>query len=201
MMRKREGNKETDILEAAIKVFATEGYHKAKISSIAELAGVATGSVYLYFDSKEEIILKIFDVLWIKLANELKLTVKRTDLGPSEKLDYVIDLLFDAFTMSPSLAIVFVNEQNHLIQSNKGNVTKFYNEFLDIAEELVREGTKRKIFNAAIDIKLFRNFITGGLRTLLRLWAQFPEEYPLNQIRQNVKYLTKNGILLDHPRM
>jgi TetR/AcrR family transcriptional regulator, fatty acid metabolism regulator protein len=200
-MRKREGNKETDILEAAVKVFATEGYHKAKISSIAELAGVATGSVYLYYDSKEEIILKIFNVLWMKLLNELKLTVKRNDLGPSEKLDYVVDLLFDAFTMNSSLAIVFVNEQNHLIQSKKGSVGKHFNEFLDIAEEIVREGTKRKIFNANIDIKLFRNFITGGLRTLLRLWAQQPEEYPLNRIRQNVKFFIKNGILLDHTKI
>ena len=41
-MRKREGTKEKDILDAAIKIFAQYGYHKAKIASIAEVAGVAT---------------------------------------------------------------------------------------------------------------------------------------------------------------
>jgi TetR/AcrR family fatty acid metabolism transcriptional regulator len=84
-MRKREGNKEQAILQAAVKIFAQHGYHRAKISSIAEQAKVATGSVYLYYRDKESILLTIFDKLWTELTNELQIIVKRTDITPTEK--------------------------------------------------------------------------------------------------------------------
>ncbi|MCX6138516.1 MAG: TetR/AcrR family transcriptional regulator [Ignavibacteriales bacterium] len=197
-MRKKEGNKETAIIEAAVRVFAENGYHQSKISKIAEVAGVATGSVYLYYKSKEDIVLKIFDLVWMKLSKELQQVVQRTDMDPGTKLDSIIDILFDSFTVNPALAIVFVNEQNQLLQQEKGNVVKFYKGFLDLAEEILREGVEKGIFNTNIDIRLFRDFVTGGLRALLHEWARRPEEYPLNRIRQNIKYIAKNGILIHH---
>jgi TetR/AcrR family transcriptional regulator, fatty acid metabolism regulator protein len=197
-VRKKEGNKETAILEAAVKVFAENGYHQSKISKIAEVAGVATGSVYLYYKSKEDIVLKIFDEVWLKLSKELEQTIQRTDLDPVTKLDSIIDILFDSLTVNPSLAIVFVNEQNQLMQQEKGNVLKFYKGFLDLSEKILREGVDKKMFNTNIDIILYRDFITGGLRALLHEWARRPDEFPLNKIRQNIKYIAKNGILIHH---
>jgi TetR/AcrR family transcriptional regulator, fatty acid metabolism regulator protein len=197
-VRKKEGNKEAAILEAAVRVFAENGYHQSKISKIAEVAGVATGSVYLYYKSKEDIVLKIFDEIWLKLSKELEQTIQRTDLDPVTKLDSIIDILFDSLTVNPSLAIVFVNEQNQLMQQEKGNVLKFYKGFLELSEKILREGVDKKMFNTNIDVILYRDFITGGLRALLHEWARRPDEFPLNKIRQNIKYIAKNGILLHH---
>lgn len=195
-MRKREGNKEQTILEAAVKVFAQHGYHRAKISSIAEHAKVATGSIYLYYRDKETILLTIFDKLWTALTNELQIIVKRNDIDPTEKLDLVIDELFKVFIANPALATVFVNEQNHLIKDKRGNVGKHYDNFLDIAEEIIREGVRKGQFNPDIEIKLFRHFITGGIRNVLRQWAQQPQALSLNRICNNVKYFSKNGLLI-----
>jgi TetR/AcrR family fatty acid metabolism transcriptional regulator len=194
-MRKKEGNKEQAILNAAVKVFAQHGYHRAKISSIADQAGVATGSVYLYYENKESILLTIFDRLWTELTNNLRETVKRADIDPSKKLDLVIDQFFDNFITNTSLASVFVNEQQHLIKSRRGNVAKHYNDFLDLAEEIIREGVQKKIFNPDVDIKLFRQFITGGLRSVLQLWSQQSHALPLQRVRQNVKFFIKHGLL------
>lgn len=80
-MRRKEGNKEQDIITAAIEVFAEDGYHEAKISKIAELANVATGSVYLYFESKEDLLVKIFSNLWIKLISLVNTINQRDDLS------------------------------------------------------------------------------------------------------------------------
>ncbi len=195
-MRKREGNKEQAILDAAVKVFAQHGYHRAKISSIAEHAKVATGSIYLYYRDKEDILLTIFDNLWTALTNELQIIVKRVDIDPTKKLDLVIDELFKVFIANPALAAVFVNEQNHLIKDKRGNVAKHYDNFLDIAEEIIREGVRKGQFNPDIEIKLFRHFITGGIRNVLRQWAQQPQVLSLNRICSNVKYFSKNGLLL-----
>jgi len=194
-MRKKEGNKEQAILNAAVKVFAQNGYHRSKISSIADQAGVATGSVYLYYKNKESILLTIFDQLWTELTNNLRETVKRSDIDPSKKLDLVIDQFFDNFIANPSLASVFVNEQHHLIKDRRGNVAKHYNDFLDLAEEIIREGVQKKTFNPEIDIKLFRHFITGGLRSVLLLWSQQSSTLPLQRIRQNVKFFIKHGLI------
>ncbi|MGD0037714.1 MAG: TetR/AcrR family transcriptional regulator [Bacteroidota bacterium] len=194
-MRKREGNKEQAILDAAVKVFAQYGYHRAKISSIAEHAGVAIGSVYLYFENKESILLTIFDRLWTELTNGLQIIVKRSDIDPSQKLDLVIDKLFDLFIANPALASVFVNEQYHLIKDKRGNVAQQYDDFLDLAEEIIREGVRKRKFNADIDIKLFRHFITGGLRSVLRQWSEQSQTLTLHRLRQNVKYFIKHGLL------
>jgi TetR/AcrR family fatty acid metabolism transcriptional regulator len=194
-MRKREGNKEQAILDAAVKVFAQHGYHRSKISSIADQAGIATGSIYLYYKNKESILLKIFDQLWTELTDGLRKTVKRSDIEPSQKLDLVIDKLFDLFVANPALASVFVNEQHHLIKDKRGNIAKQYDDFLDLAEEIIREGVRKNKFNPDIDIKLFRYFITGGLRSVLRQWSEQSQTLTLHRLRQNVKYFIKHGLL------
>jgi TetR/AcrR family transcriptional regulator, fatty acid metabolism regulator protein len=194
-MRKREGNKEQAILDAAVKVFAQHGYHRAKISSIADHAGVATGSVYLYYKNKEDILLTIFNRLWTELTDGLRIIVKRSDVDPSQKLDLVIDKLFDLFIANPALASVFVNEQHHLIKDKRGNVAKQYDDFLDLAEEIIREGVRKNKFNPDVDIKLFRYFITGGLRSVLQQWSEKPQTLTLNRLRQNAKYFIKHGLL------
>jgi TetR/AcrR family fatty acid metabolism transcriptional regulator len=193
-MRKREGNKEKAILEAAIQIFAKHGYNRAKISLIAQEAGVATGSVYLYYKNKEGILLTIFDQLWLNCTRNLRETTKRSDIDPSQKLDIVIDNFFDLFIANPSLATIFVNEQHKLIQNKRGNVAIHYNEFFDLAEGILHEGVQKRMFNSTADIKLLRHFIIGGLRNTLQQWAQQPQSFPLDNIRKNVKYFIKHGL-------
>ena len=194
-MRTKEGNKEKDILEAAVMVFAETGYHKAKISKIAEVANVATGSVYVYFKNKEDIILRIFEQLWTKLYIELDSLSKNQSLSPTEKIDSMIDLVIDMFTENPSLALVFVNEQNHLQQNNDNNFTNCYDKFLDAGEEVLREGIQTKLFDKNLDIKMFRHYIFGALRNMLHQWAKKTDEFPLSNMRRSVKLFTKYGIM------
>lgn len=193
-MRIKEGNKEKDILEAAVKVFAEDGFHKAKISKIAEKASVATGSVYVYFKNKDDLLIKIFKDLWENMFGELKLLSSNKALSPSEKIDGIIDLIFDVFTENPSLAIVFVNEQNNHARTRPDDFIDYYEKFLDEGEKVVKEGIAKGEFSGALDVKIFRYYIFGAIRNLLHHWASNPKSLTLNKIRQNVKYLTKNGI-------
>ena len=193
-MRVKEGNKEKDILEAATEVFATYGYHVAKISKIAEIANVATGSVYVYFKNKEDILLKIFANLWSGLHREFILLEASTTLSPTEKLDGMVDLIFDVLTANRSLAVVVVNEQNHLQKSNESEFTDFYSRFLDVGERVVKAGISNNSFTADVDVKIFKQFVFGAVRHLVHCWASEPKKYPINKIRQNVKSLIKYGI-------
>jgi TetR/AcrR family transcriptional regulator, fatty acid metabolism regulator protein len=194
-MRTKEGNKEKDIIEAAIKVFAREGYHSAKMTKIADAADVSTGTVYLYYESKEDILLEIFKQLWLELSTKTQAMVHRKDINSLGKLEGMIDLLFDMFASNPSLAIVFVNEQNQLVQRRSGDFTPLYEKYLDLAQQVLQEGIKGRTFNPSIELNVIRQFVFGGVRNLIHQWAQDPKEYPLNMIRVNVKSIMKNGIL------
>lgn len=193
-MRTKEGNKEKDIIEAAVKVFAEYGYHNAKISKIAEVANVATGSVYVYYKNKEAILLEIFEQIWQPLYLEVKKISTHESLSPVEKLEYLIDLVFDSFIENPHKALVFVNEQNQLMQRQKDTFTNYYELFMNEGEKIISEGIKQNEFRE-IDLNIFKLFILGGLRNLLHYWAQNPKSLELNQIRQNVKFFCKHGIL------
>lgn len=195
-MRVKEGNKEKDILEAAIKIFAKMGFHQAKISKIAETAGIATGSVYLYFKNKDAILLKIFEQLWQKIYLETESLAKRSDINAVEKFENLLDIIFDLFVQNPHLAVVISSEEHYLLRGKRSNFNEFYDKFLDIGEEIINEGIKNKLINPNLDIKIFRNFAFGGLRHLLHLWARNPNDYPLINMRQNVKFILKNGILV-----
>jgi TetR/AcrR family fatty acid metabolism transcriptional regulator len=192
-MRIKEGNKEKDILEAAIKVFAEKGYHKAKISKIAEVADVATGSVYVYYENKEDILLKIFEQLWGKVYQDAQI-ITNSHSSPMAKLESLIDMAFDVFMENTSLAIVYVNEQSNLIQYSPQKFTANYDKFLDLCEDVVKEGINKKVMAENIDVKIFRNYFLGAFRNLLYHWAHDPQRFSLDKIRQNVKSLTKHGI-------
>jgi TetR/AcrR family transcriptional regulator, fatty acid metabolism regulator protein len=194
-VRIKEGNKEEDILKAATEVFAEMGYHNAKMSKIAEVADVATGSLYVYYKNKEQILLKIFDMVWHKLFNSLNVLHKREDLNPIEKFDSMIDVIFDAFTESQSIAIVIANEQHYLQYKNPKEFTEYYGKFLEIGEKILGEGVKNKTFNHNININIFKHFIIGGFRDLITNWAINNSGFNLSDLRQNIKFLSKNGIL------
>ena len=193
-MRVKEGNKEKDIIEAAVEVFAKNGFHNSKISKIAETANVATGSVYVYYKNKEDILVKIFSDLWSQLNLEIDVIVENTTSSSLEKLDAMIDLIFDAFSENPSLAMVFVNEQNHLERSAENDLLKYYNQFLDKGQKIIFNGIKEGIISDNFDISIFRDFVFGAIRHLVHCWATDPKKFPINKTRFNVKYLIKHGI-------
>ncbi|HZW39254.1 MAG TPA: TetR/AcrR family transcriptional regulator [Ignavibacteriaceae bacterium] len=193
-MRTKEGNKEKDILDAAVEIFANDGFHKSKISKIATLANVATGSIYLYFENKEHILLRIFEKLWSNIYKEAE-ALNQSKLDPVEKIEKLVDLFFSYFNENPRLALVYVKEQDNI--NLKGTLFYTYHEgFLDIGEDIFNQGIQQGKFNKNINVKVLRHFIFGGSRNLLHLWAEDSSFHQLNSIGQSVKNLIKNGILL-----
>jgi TetR/AcrR family fatty acid metabolism transcriptional regulator len=194
-MRVREGNKEADILDAAIKIFAKNGFHNAKIYKIAESAGIATGSVYLYFKNKEAILNKIFENLWGQLYQAISELKQRNDINSIDKIDQLINLFFNIFYNKPELAIVFVNEQINVSHKKDGLWLKYNERFIEDGEEILTDGINKGVINPNINVKAFRYFLLGGLRYMLDNWAKDQKALSINILRQNVKLIIKNGIL------
>lgn len=169
-MRLKEGNKELDILNASKAVFAKVGYDKAKIAKIAEVANIATGSVYLYFENKEEILLRLLFDLWNGIY-ESSLEIISKNLPAKESLDRIIKSSIEILVEDLNMAQIYGNEQNLWIVRKKGKFRMKYYHWLDLLEKLFEDGVKSGDFAAKIESGYTVNFIIGGIRNLVHKWS------------------------------
>lgn len=198
-MRKKEGNKEQDILNASVQVFSCTGYSKTKMHQIADEAGIASGTIYLYFKNKEDILLKIFETVWQNLFH----IIERID---SEEKDAIrkyrrnIDEIFDLFNKNPALAIVFVNEQHHIMKRSNRILMNNYNKTISICEKVIEEGIAENVISKSIDPHVFSAFFFGGIRYMMTQWALDPKKYNLVKAREVIKNIIMDGITLQKNR-
>ncbi len=193
-MKRRTGNKKKRIADSAVRVFARDGFHGAMISRIADEAGVATGSVYLYFDGKESILQYLFSGLWQGLHEMFEKVVQDTDLDPGEKIEGLIDGVFSVFSNDPALAQVFVNEQHHLVRDGTGDFMPFYEDFLAMGEQVFRDGVESGCFRRDMEPHVVTHVVLGSYRQLLNQWARTPKAFPLNTLRVELKGIVMSGV-------
>lgn len=194
-MRVKEGNKSEDIQEAAIKIFAEYGYFNAKISKIAEVAGVAIGSVYVYYKNKEDILSNIFNTLWKNMYENSFYLKGNKHLSPADKLDKMIDTIFDIYSLHPELAIVINNEFGTYLSLHKNKNPEYYDKFFDTAGEIITEGIRKNVFASYINVTLFKHIIIGSFRELVNHWAANRKSVKLDEIRKSFKSVMKYGIM------
>ena len=103
--------KQKRIIESAIKLFAEHGFHNTSVQEIANLAGVSKGSVYLYFESKEEILLNVF-YYYSDLIRERILSIQHQTLSPKEKLIKQIQVQLEEVYKHHDFFMMHLREQN-----------------------------------------------------------------------------------------
>ena len=115
MAEKNQENKRIRILEAAVKVFAKNGFHNSKVSVIAKEAGVADGTIYLYFKNKDDILISLFEESLNRLIDNMEEAVKDVN-DPLEKLKMFIHMHLKLVEENQGVAEVM---QVELRQSHK----------------------------------------------------------------------------------
>lgn len=171
MLRKIDKNaKKRAIALAAIPLLAELGLYKTSVEAIAIAANVAKGTVYLYFKTKEEIILEIWYYL-TELLDENRSDKFKSCTSASEKLfvyfdfsilekHYSMDILLKIFSMNMSIILNFSHLK--LIQSFKDTNTKEIYEL----EKIIREGIYKKEFKE-VDVKLIAQLLSDNFRGAL----------------------------------
>jgi len=193
-MRRKEGNKELAILDAAVVVFSNAGFANAKIHEISDKAGIAIGTFYLYFKNKEEILVKIFESVWENLFNLIE-TIDANVSDPIEKFHKVIDAVFDMFDKKPELATIFVNEHHHIVTRNNRQLHSNYKKTLSICENALNQGKKKGVYASDIDAVAFSSFFLGGIRFILQQWALDTKKMNLIVCKKSIKQMVLNGIM------
>ena len=157
------------ILDAAIRVFAREGFHRCRVSDIANEAGVAYGLVYHYFRSKDEVLDTLFTERWTLLLEAIA-EVDARELPIREKLHAIAEFIIDSYKNDPDLMKVIIVEVTRAANTfGRAHLEEISQAYEGIAE----------IFRKAQDTGAFRTdfppeFATlcfyGAIEQLLTAW-------------------------------
>ena len=157
------------ILDAAVRVFARQGFHACRVSDIADEAGVAYGLVYHYFASKDEVL----DTLFLERWNVMLEVIREVDSRPlqvREKLGEIASFIVDSYRHDPDLMKVIIVEvtraANSFGQTHLAEIREAYQLIGEIVTRAQAEGS----FKAQIDSRFAAMAFYGAIEQLLTGW-------------------------------
>jgi TetR/AcrR family fatty acid metabolism transcriptional regulator len=191
--RNGASGKRESILRAATHVFARNGYFSSKVADIAREAGVADGTVYLYFKSKEEILHSIFDQNMAEaIASGRKLIVKLRD--PREKLRRIALLHLERLGADRDLAVVFQVELRGSTKFMQEFSAAGFAEYLNLLRATFEEGQKAGVFRKDLSAKVVSKILFGALDEMATNWILSKRSYQLEPMADVVMDVFLNGV-------
>src|SRR5438445_11438617 len=168
-------DKRGQILGAAVRVFAAQGYEATRVGDIAKEAGVAYGLVYHYFDSKEAVLEAVFREQWGRLLAAVALAEDTGD-GAPEQLELVVKIVLRAWRDDPDLVRLLVREitRSPHIQDELDEIGQAFASL----ERIIRRGQDEGSFRAEVDARLAAWMLYGALEAVLTGWVrgQVPDD-------------------------
>ena len=158
------------ILDAAIRVFAREGFHHCRVSDVADEAGVAYGLVYHYFDSKEEILNRLFLERWQLMLDAIVEIDSRREVSARDKLYAVASFIIDSYRHEPELMKVIIVEvtraANTFGRLHLAKIREAYELIARIVDDARRDGS----FKSDISGQFAAMCFYGAIEQLLSAW-------------------------------
>lgn len=194
LVQKNVPDKHEAILRAAIRVFARNGYFNSKVSDIAGEAGIADGTVYLYFKSKDEILHSIFDRAMAEFIAEGKKELGILDT-PKAKLSRIAALHLEKLGADRDLAVVFQVELRGSTKFMQEFSAAGFAEYLDIIRKTIGDGQKNGDFRSDIKPVIAAKIFYGALDEMVTNWILSKKSYPLASMADEVLKVFFGGIL------
>jgi len=192
-IRPAAGDKRESILRAAITVFAHNGYFNSKVADIAREAGVADGTVYLYFKSKEDILHSVFHRSVDEAIAEAKKIVE-TISDPKEKLRRIALLHLERLGDDRDLAVVFQVELRGSTKFMEEFSAAGFAEYLTLIRTAVEEGQSAGVFRSDLNAKVVAKILFGALDEMATNWILSKRRYKLAPMADQVLDIFLNGV-------
>ncbi len=168
--KRRGGDKRDRILEAAIKVFARSGFHATRVSEVAKAAGVADGTIYLYFESKEDLLVSLFEDRVERLLAFMRGELPKQPNAPA-KLRAVIDMQLGLLEGERELAEVITIILRQSTRLMKEFAAPRFLAYLDAIAKIVAEGQAAGDFRKDISPHIAARAVFGALDGITLTWA------------------------------
>src|SRR5919107_2707961 len=186
-------DKREAILRAATRVFARNGYFNAKVADIAASAGVADGTVYLYFKSKEEILHSIFDRSVGDAIQEVRKQLASIS-DPREKLRRIAHLHLERLGADRDLAVVFQVELRSSTKFMEEFSAAGFAEYLSLIRSTLEEGQRAGVFRQDLNAKVVAKILFGALDEMATNWILSKRRYKLAPMADQVLDIFLNGV-------
>lgn len=190
-MTSRKQEKFQLILEAALKVIAENGFHGSQISKIAKEAGIADGTVYLYFKNKEDILISLFQQRLGDLVSMFNSSVRETN-SADEAIRRICEIHFTELEQNVNLAYVTQIELRQSSLELRKAIGLAVKPYIQLIEGILEQGIKEKSFRPDLDVKLTRLLLFGGMDEVVTSWLISGRKYSLTaQVDKTVEFFLK----------
>jgi TetR/AcrR family fatty acid metabolism transcriptional regulator len=181
------------IQRAAIEVFASKGYFGARMTDVAEAAQVADGTLYLYFDGKEHLLMSIFDAVLGRFIERLDEEIATIE-DPVQKLSVMVRLHLETLGRDHALAHVLQIETRHSRRFMSLFTRGKLGEYLNRVRDIIEEGQKVGAFRRDISPGLATNLVFGAVDELVMSWLLADNPGDLLRHHQPLVRMLTDGI-------
>jgi len=168
-------DKPRQILEAAVRVFAAQGYDASRVGDIARDAGVAYGLVYHYYGSKDAVLEAVFREAWGRLLAAVAVAEETGGDAP-EQLSLVVKIVLRTWREDPDLVRLLVREitRSAHVQEQLDQIGQAF----AVLERIIRRGQEEGTFRPELDAKIAAWMLYGALEEVLTAWVlgQLPDD-------------------------
>jgi TetR/AcrR family transcriptional regulator, fatty acid metabolism regulator protein len=192
MPRPKETDKGRRILEAAVAVFARKGYFAARVSDVAKKAGVADGTIYLYFRNKEDILVRLFDEVMSEHVEEARAAVRALPSAPGRLLA-IAERHLAVLGENRDLAAVFQVELRQSTRFMERFTASWLHDYFALLDEVMEEGQRDGSLRPDVNRKLAAKVLFGALDETVTSWLLAEKRYPLKDLAAPVVDLFLRG--------
>lgn len=186
-------DKREAILRAAIKIFARKGYFTSKVADIAGEAGIADGTVYLYFKSKDEILHSIFDQAMERFIAEGRDELAKID-SPVERLRKIAELHLQRLGADRDLAVVFQVELRGSTKYMQEFSAAGFHDYLEVIRKTIEDGQNSGVLRSDIKPVICAKILYGALDEMVTNWILSKKAYPLQPMAAEVLKIFLDGM-------
>jgi len=187
-------DKRRRILNAAVKVFAEKGFYNSKVAEIARRAGVADGTIYLYFKNKDEILIHIFEEEMEKITAHMR-DVLAAESDAIAQLRCFVNTHLSFVRKNPKLAQVFqleLRQSNKFIKEYTGSKLR---EYLNLAGQIIESGQAQGVIRADLTASLVKRALFGALDEIATHWVLLKNgRYDLEQSAAEIAEIFIRGM-------
>ena len=187
-------DKREAILRAAIKVFAGKGFFNSKVADIAGEAGIADGTVYLYFKSKEDILHSVFDRAMEEFISEGKREIAEIAEADA-RLRRIAELHLEKLGADRDLAIVFQVELRGSTKFMEEFSAAGFAEYLGIIHRTIEDGQKSGVFRKDLNATVCSKILYGALDEMVTNWILSKKSYSLAPMADTVLEIFFGGMV------
>jgi len=171
-------DKRQAILRAATKIFAEKGFFNSKVADVAGEAGIADGTVYLYFKSKDDILHSIFDRAMEEFIAEGKSELEGIE-SPELRLQRIAELHLERLGSDRNMAVVFQVELRGSTKFMQEFSAAGFHDYLELIRKTIDDGQRSGIFRADIKPVVASKILYGALDEMVTNWILSEKRYPL----------------------